>query len=117
MFSTIFAGIIAYVSQPATIATIIGFLAGLPALIKTIKTANGANFYDKAMEVAKIEAGKVAYMNLSDEAKFKRVVDAIYAVFPKEAQKYKAIVDEIAFVAYHAFVKPNLDKIKPMNHN
>lgn len=119
MFTIILANILivlkAWLANPATWASAIGFLATLPKIIETIKTAKGANFWDKAMEVAKIEAFKVAYMNLTDEEKRKRVVDAVFAVFPAEAQKYKFIVDEIVEIAYLAYVKPNLKTNTPMN--
>lgn len=114
ILSNILTSTLAWLAQPQTIMGIIAFIAGLPKIYQTIMTAKGSNFYDKAMEVAKIEATEVAYMQLSDEEKFNRVVASIFAVFPKEAKFYEPMVKEIAHVAYHAFIKPNLDKLKPM---
>lgn len=119
MLSVFFASIVLYVKawlvNPATWVAAIGLAAKLPSVIEAIKTAKGANFWDKALEVAKIEAEKVAYMTLTDDEKRNRVVRAIFASFPKEAQQYSAIVEEIVEVAWKVYIKPNLKTNVPMN--
>ena len=101
--------------MPQTLTAIAVFLIGLPSTIEQARKAKEGKFWDMALEVAKIEALKVAKMNLSEDDKLERTIGAIVAVMPKEAEKYKHLLEEVAKTAYHTYVKPKLKEDKALN--